>query len=300
MLLIALAACAVPASAAVLTIENLTAGGVAGFFSAPGSSVPAVASDVPGTGYARPDTGTTDSFAEIDEKLDPADAAALRARIRNTLYAFSYNEADGRWFARNAGTGTVFFWSENGTAEFSRTAGSFGLTLDGVGREDAFIPATGGIAEADGRQLDIIRPGVTEWYLNGDGGVEQGLTLAGRPDGSGPVTVRFAISGNAVFVPGSGQSLAVTDAAGSALFTYTGLHVTDATGRELAASLATDGATLFWIADDSGAAYPVTFDPVIVPTSSADAAMTGGNVGDHFGNSVALSSDGSRAMVGAI
>jgi PKD repeat protein len=247
---------------------------------------------VPGT--------ATDPFAVIDGNLAPGEAAALRLLIQNTLHAFSYNEETGAWYARNAENRITFVYTKNGTAEFSSPAGSFGLSPVGIGREGAvFAPAGPGVAASEGRQLNITRQGYTEWYRNHDDGVEQGVTVIARPAGTGPLLVRFTISGTSTFSPGSGPALMVTDSVGSPLFTYTGLHAFSADGRELPASLATDGTTLSWIVDDTGAVYPVTIDPVVASASTAAATFTGAAAGDFFGYSVALSSDGSRALVGA-
>ncbi|MCK9580419.1 MAG: hypothetical protein M0Q92_08205, partial [Methanoregula sp.] len=189
-----------------------------------------------------PDSTVADPFAAIDENLAPDKAAALRVLIQNTLHAFSYNGETGAWYARNAENRITFVYAKNGTAEFSSPAGSFGLSSGGIGREGAVVaPAGKGVAASEGRQLNITRQGYTEWYRNHDDGVEQGVTVMARPAGTGPLLVRFNISGTSMFTPGSGPALTVTDSAGSPLFTYTGLHAFSADGRELPATLSTDG-----------------------------------------------------------
>ncbi|MCX6693072.1 MAG: IPT/TIG domain-containing protein [Methanomicrobiales archaeon] len=125
------------------------------------------------------------------------------------------------------------------------------------------------------------------------------MTIANRPSGSGPLQVGFTFTGDGSLQQIDSQSVIVTDAAGASLFEYTGLSAFSADGRQLPASLATDGTTLYWSVDDAGAAYPVTIDPVIVPAAGAKAKFTGGAPGDWFGFSVALSDDGATALVGA-
>ncbi len=151
---------------------------------------------------------------------------------------------------------------------------------------------------ADGRQLNSARPDYTEWYKNNDEGVEQGLTIASRPIGSGLLHVRFGLTGNNSLSLRDKKTLILTDAPGTPLFEYTGLHAFSSEGRDLPASLATDGTTLSWVVDDTGAVYPITIDPVVVSASAARATFKGKD--DKFGYSVALNSSGAVALVGAI
>jgi len=239
------------------------------------------------------------SFAEIDENLSPAEAAALRSLIQNTLHAFAYDAATGAWNARNAENRITFMYTRDGTAEFSGGENAFGLTLLGIGREGEISPAGKAAVRADGRQLNITRQEYTEWYRNDNTGVEQGLTITSRPAGNGPLQVRFRLNGDKLFSLRDNRTLTLTTASGAPLLDYTGLHAYSSDGRELPALLATDGTTLTWEVDDTGAAYPVTIDPVITSASSATAKFTGGKDSDSFGWSVSLSPDGSRALVGA-
>jgi PKD repeat protein len=232
-----------------------------------------------------------------DRTPNPGESASLESLIQDTLHAFSYNETTGGWYARNAENRITLVYTKEGMAEFSGPGNSFGLTLNGIGREGPIAPVPEGSAGADGRQLVITRPGFTEWYRNNDEGVEQGVTVMSSPAGNGPLLVRFGITGNSTFSPGSGQALTVTGSAGSPIFTYTGLHATGADGRELSASLATDGKMLSWIVDDAGAVYPVVIDPWIA-TQTATLAASDAAADAQFGNSVAVSGD--TAVIGAI
>ena len=252
-----------------------------------------------GTKETRTGGNRTDPFAVIDEKLVPSEAAGLKSLIQNTLHAFSYNEATGDWYARNAANRITFTYTRDGTAKFSEGENAFGLTLLGIGRGDGLSPAGKGHVQADGRQLNITRPEYTEWYRNNDAGVEQGITIASRPKGSGLLHVGFGLTGNNSLSLKDKKTLILTDASGTPSFEYTGLHAFSSDGRDLPASLATDGTTLSWVVDDTGAVYPVTIDPVVVSTSKAKATFTGNAADDYFGNSVALNSSGAVALVGA-
>ena len=78
-----------------------------------------------------------------------------------------------------------------------------------------------------------------------------------------------------------------------------GLRAKDATGRVLPASMTLNGNQLTWQIDDRNAVYPLTIDPQVVSASAATATFPGGGANDQFGYSVALSSDGTLALISA-
>ncbi|MCX6697594.1 MAG: hypothetical protein NTV84_08590, partial [Methanoregula sp.] len=274
------------------TQQNSSAGWRARLFptrvAAPDSSTALLSTG--GTKETRTGGNRADSFAVIDEKLAPSEAAGLKSLIQNTLHAFSYDAATGDWYARNAANQITFTYTRTGTAKFSEGENAFGLTLIGIGRGDGIFPAGKGIVQADRLQLNITRQEYTEWYRNNDEGMEQGMTIASRPTGSGLLHVGFGLTGNNSLYLKDTKTLILNDASGTPLFEYTGLHAFSSDGRELPAALETDGTTLYWVVDDTGAVYPITIDPVVVPASSATARFTGGHDGDYFGYSVALNS----------
>jgi hypothetical protein len=77
---------------------------------------------------------------------------------------------------------------------------------------------------------------------------------------------------------------------------YRGLRARDASGRLLRATLSVDRNRLLLRIDDSGARYPLTVDPYIQLGTKLAAADGIGS--SRFGSSVALSADGSTAIVG--
>jgi len=212
---------------------------------------------------------------------------------------FSCNKATGTWYANNAANRITIIYTQNGTAEFSDSENAFGLTLSGLGRVGNITPAGKGTIRASGRQLDIARPGYTEWYRNNEEGVEQGVTIMSREPGSGLLQVRFGLTGDAALFREDNRTLTITSASKTPLFVYTGLHAFSADGRELPSSFAADGTTVTWVVDDTGAAYPVTIDPAVISASAPTARFAGGADSDFFGWSASLASDGSRALVGA-
>ncbi|MGI8690147.1 MAG: FG-GAP repeat protein [Thermomicrobiales bacterium] len=219
------------------------------------------------------------------------------------------------------------------------------LALVGVSGTMA-TPATPVIA---GERVEYRRGGLTEWYMNGPVGVEQGFTLATPPAAGGTVTLTLAVDGATPMLAGTDVSLTLPN--GDAL-RYGRLTVTDALGERLPARLDAHDGTIAIIVATAGAVWPITVDPFIEthaltandpaykdqlgvsvavdaaddvvvagtqhktvngktlqgavyvwhlssPTTPTKLTASDGASGDLFGDSVAVSADGSVVVVGA-
>jgi hypothetical protein len=120
-------------------------------------------------------------------------------------------------------------------------------------------------------------------------------------DGSAPLVVDLRLGGSVhATVNAAGDALTLSRSDGSAVWTYSGLEVSDASGRSLPSHLAVQSsaghADLVIQVEDVGARYPPTIDPFV-----QQAELTASNAAhyDHLGYSVALSSDGSTVAAGA-
>lgn len=139
---------------------------------------------------------------------------------------------------------------------------------------------------------------VIEWYRNGPQGLEQGFALRARPTPAGSAPVRLGLRLSGTLRPALvGQTLAMRTARGTPALTYGSLRVRDAHGRHVAARLLLRGDTVWIVVWDRGAAYPLRVDPYIQQAELNLGSSASGY--DSFGYSVALSSDGSTALVGA-
>ncbi|MGH8657952.1 MAG: FG-GAP repeat protein [Gammaproteobacteria bacterium] len=151
--------------------------------------------------------------------------------------------------------------------------------------------------KSQANRVEYPRGGLTEWYVNGPLGLEQGFTFKQRPAGSqeGPLTLALDLSGTLKPVL-DGNTLALSAPGGGAVLRYRGLTALDARGRELPARLRLAGSTLKIEVDEGSAIYPLTIDPFIeqAKLTASDAAA-----GDSFGESVALSGNGKLAVIGA-
>ncbi|MBL4771638.1 MAG: FG-GAP repeat protein [Planctomycetes bacterium] len=140
---------------------------------------------------------------------------------------------------------------------------------------------------------------LSEWYVNGSGGMEHGYTLLERPergvDATSPLTIQLAVRGTLspqLFQAGSG--LLFMDDEGWSVLSYGGLHVFDSLGAPMESwfQLSDNGISI--VVDESKAVYPLTIDPVV-----QEAYLKASNPDelDAFGSTVAIS--GNRAVAGA-
>lgn len=153
-------------------------------------------------------------------------------------------------------------------------------------RATAIGTATGSIAfaatapvSAESR-VEYRRDGLTEWYVNGPRGLEQGFTLAAPPAGAEQFTVSLAITGDVPIQVDNG--LMIGD------LRYSGLMVTDAAGATLPAHLDTADGAIRIAVDATRAQWPITVDPLVTQaTLTANGSTTTSNYSDLFGTSIA-------------
>ena len=151
--------------------------------------------------------------------------------------------------------------------------------------------------QATGNRVEYRRGSLTEWYVNGPLGLEQGFTIAQPPGQSHgrPLTVALALSGD--FTPTldeSGTSLTLISRKGGANLRYAGLTAYDSTGKTLQARLVLEAQQVLIRVGDTEAKYPLVIDPFI---EVAQITSSDSKTDDWFGNSVAFS--GNTLVIGA-
>ena len=178
-----------------------------------------------------------------------------------------------------------------------------GMKLVGYGY-GALLQAVGAAEpQAEANRVEYRRGEVTEWYVNGPLGLEQGFTVARAPvvegrEGREPLSIALALGGGwRVEVDGDGQGarLVDRDSGGERVLRYRGLVAHDGRGRELRAWVEAEGERLWLRVDDAGAEYPVVVDPFI---EQAKLTASDGAAADQFGISVGISGD--VVVVGAV
>ena len=142
-----------------------------------------------------------------------------------------------------------------------KAGGALKLTASAFGREGnaVLLPAFGTVAVSE-KFVSFVRPGLTEEYSVSVDGVRQDFILADRPAGSGELYLELTLHGATAEARADGATLTL-NASGRKLV-YNRLHVTDATGNELAARLEVSGTDLLAIqVEDANATYPLRIDP---------------------------------------
>jgi MYXO-CTERM domain-containing protein len=141
-----------------------------------------------------------------------------------------------------------------------------------------------------GAEVRIERaPGVTEWWRSDTRGLEQGVTIASRPSGEGPLVLEMRTGVD--HVRGEGDAMQLLDDSGALVGTYSELVVRDAADHVVAAHMIAANDRIRIEVDDTSAAYPIVVDPLVWAIES----MLFRNWPD---GSAALSADGAYAVVG--
>lgn len=174
----------------------------------------------------------------------------------------------------------------------------WGIALAGYGYGEKLHIVRKAAPKADGNRLEYSREGLTEWYVNGPFGLEQGFTIPQRPGKSEgePLTLAFAIGGDLVAVLDADAHGLTLEEDHVPVLRYRDLTVTDAGGHELRAWMEVAGNRLLIRVNDAGARYPLVIDPFF---QAAELTSCNGNPGDEYGKSVTTNGDGTVVVAGA-
>lgn len=183
------------------------------------------------------------------------------------------------------------------------------LTFRGYGYGDRLKPAPGMTPLADANKVEYRRGPLTEWYVNGPMGLEQGFTLSHPPSSANrePLTLAFRMSGSLIASLDSDNLGLSLRQNGTTRIRYAGLKATDARGKALPAWLQMTGEELRIRVDDRRAEYPLTIDPMVEAVQLTNNIVclgppgcgSTGQAGNGFGSSIAVSGDQSTIVVGA-
>ena len=165
------------------------------------------------------------------------------------------------WSAYNYLSRTGIAATRHGTVLITCTNGSIAMQNTGIGRPGSVLPSTPGTIMSDVNRLEIFHSGYSEWYMINDAGIEQGMTIPDRPEGSGALIISFDLEGD-LRPAFAGKNLVFSDRYGPLLY-YGRITVLDHDGKTLPAELVLSGNQLVWKIDDTNATYPITIDPII-------------------------------------
>ena len=237
---------------------------------------------------------------QLPAGLFPAAVSAMQTEdVPETYYiipttvdgtAYRTENSDHKFAAKFTPGGITLSAGEGSPWDWSLRAASYG-------RQGSLRPLADSWPAAAGNRVEYVHAnGLTEWYVNGPMGLQQGFTI---PDslagGEGLVEVRVALSGSVTAeVEQNGQAAILRDAGGPGRLRYAGLYVYDDDGRRLDAYFEAVSGGWSILVDDTGAHYPITIDPFLQRGQLTD---SGGSGNDEFGYSIAV--DGDTVVVGA-
>lgn len=213
-----------------------------------------------------------------------------QARVVQSIASGEYRAAtvDGAVQAPNRRQGFRTHFHGDGIAVVERADAAtvlLRLELAAWGRTRAMTPATTAQVQERDDRVDLVRPGLREWFRNSAAGLEQGFDLEHRPAGAGPLRFELAVHGAQPVLEGARIALHREDET----LHYSGLRAWDASGRTLPAQMAAAGQQISLVVDDTGAHYPITIDPLL--TGTADAQLESEQGSGQSGHSVAQVGD---------
>ncbi len=168
---------------------------------------------------------------------------------------------------------------------------TWGLELTGFGGgvSPSSPPSLNDVC-TEGNRITFERDGLAEWYVNSEAGLEQGFTIYKAPESGTEVVVRMGVRGDLTAgLTSDGQTAEFLSAGGVVVMRYGNLHVTDAAGKSLPATMALqNGDSIELRVNADGAAFPLTIDPLA--TNAAWMAESN-QASAYFGTSVSTAGD---------
>ncbi len=239
--------------------------------------------------------GRAGAAAGVAAGLPPAARLAVSRVLGADERPYWSVRAGADLVARNGAQHLAMRFATSGVT-VTTPAGRVWVALRGVSAAGRTVSVRSASPAGHANRVSYRRGAITEWYVNGPSGLEQGFTIA-RPTPAGArdslalsLTLRTSGELRARAAAG-GVDLLVR---GRAALRYGGLTVVDARGRALPAWMSLRGARLVLHVRTARAAFPITVDPIV-----QDGVLLAGDgqAGDALGQSVAVS--GPLVAVGA-
>ena len=225
----------------------------------------------------------------------------LRQAFKRAIYALK-DSGHGTWRGVNAAQRLTLEF--NGSeARLSHPDGNVNFRLTGYGYGDRLRQPAPARLTGTGNRIEYQRGDLTEWYVNGSQGLEQGFNLAQRPgtDREGqPLAITLGVSGGLLPAQRTDDGSVVFESGKGAVLRYAGLKAVDAHGRIFPSRLEVRGSEIRLIVEDRDAQYPLVVDPMVVGatwTQQQELTASDGAAGDYFGLTVSVSGD--TAVIGA-
>ncbi len=253
--------------------------------------VPVISDPASSITKARIERQSTLNRSSLPEEAQPSISAAIGRDLRDYQA-----QSKGKGFQlENALQKLVVNFTSAGVAMHTGRA-SWGLAIRGSGYGKVLRPVKAAFPKANLNRVEYERGPLTEWYVNGPLGLEQGLTFRERPDDANglPLTVTLELSGDLVArLDENSAGLTLTTPSHQGL-RYGGLVAYDAAGTQLKAWLELENKQLLIRVAETGAQYPIVIDPWV---QLAEETASDGKIWDQLGWSVGVS--GNTVVLGA-
>ncbi len=221
-----------------------------------------------------------------------------RTEVGRSEYRFAIR--DGELQAPNRAHGLRSWVTMNGITVEPREPGGAGsdqrlvLSLVEMARgADTFVVGPG-VVTHDGARAEILREGVTEWFVNDTAGLEHGLEIPFSPvEGELPLVLKFRLDGNLLGYPLGEDAVEFRTADGKPWVVYRGLVVRDALGDLVPSRMRLVTGALEIVLEDSLAVYPLSVDPLFASASwSQEGNQTSAFVGASSSTAGDVNGDG--------
>jgi hypothetical protein len=219
----------------------------------------------------------------------------ISATLGRNNPSYFLHSGSGGLNAGNAAQGLDVHFSVK-SVDVRSSGANWQLSFRGYGYGDVVKETSAVVPQPGANRVEYRRGSLTEWYVNGPIGVEQGFTISERPGKvtGQPLTIALSVSGDWRTTTAGQRSLTLTGQDGQSKLQYAGLCAYDANGKDLQASMELRGNRLLLKVDDALARYPVVVDPWL---QRARLTATDGGIDDQLGWSVAIS--GNTVVLGS-
>jgi hypothetical protein len=248
-----------------------------------------------GSGYGANNAKNPGTITTL-ASLPPEAQAGISGALGRDIPGYGTRLQNGRVETSNSRQKLAVTFTDH-AVELTRGRESWQIALLGYGYGDTLVPAEKSAPTASSNRVEYHRGALTEWYVNGPVGLEQGFTLQNRPGLSHgqPLTISLALQGSRAAAIDAGKTgVTLSSREGRAQLRYAGLSARDATGRKLAAWMEIKDAQLLLKTDDALARYPVVIDPFV---QAAELTATDATNKEEVGASVSIS--GNTVVAGA-
>lgn len=230
------------------------------------------------------------------EAIPPAAQTPISRTLGREQHSYHATAEAGGFRVENSTQGISAEFNSSGLALCTGSE-KWAMRLSQYGYTGAMHDAETVVPHAEANRIEYPRGELSEWYLNGPFGLEQGFTFA-RPPGkrNGALTLAIVLSANLTPKVDPGAHGLTLERQGVLLARYEGLLARDASGKELKSWMEVTGTSLQLRIEDARARYPVTVDPLVQSATLTDPDPNEQN--SSFGETTAISSDGGTIVIG--